>query len=136
MKRLLNKKLPAFTLMELLMVLGAIAVLTLLVVTNYSPVISKAKSVEAQQQLEFIHTLEKTYFYIHSKYSTSFSEIGYEHAKLVTDGGNGNYKIEITDAGTTGFKARATAVVDFDADGNFNVWEVDQDKKLNEVTPD
>jgi type IV pilus assembly protein PilE len=136
MQRILNRKLKAFTLMELLMVLGAIAVLTLLVVTNYSPVISKAKSVEAQQQLEFIHTLEKTYFYIHSKYSTSFSEIGYEHAKLVTQDGNGNYKIEITDASTTGFKARASAVVDFDADGTFNVWEVDQDKKLKEVTPD
>lgn len=131
-----TKKIPAFTLMELLMVLGAIAILTLLVVTNYSPVISKAKSVEAQQQLEFIHTLEKTYFYIHSKYSTNFIDIGYDQAKLVTDGGSANYKIEITDAGTTGFKAKATAVVDFDADGNFNSWEVDQDKSIKEILPD
>lgn len=131
-----TKKIPAFTLMELLMVLGAIAILTLLVVTNYSPVISKAKSVEAQQQLEFIHTLEKTYFYIHSKYSTNFIDIGYDHAKLVTDGGSANYKIEITDASTTGFKAKATAVVDFDADGNFNSWEVDQDKSIKEILPD
>ena len=131
-----TKNIPAFTLMELLMVLGAIAILTLLVVTNYSPVISKAKSVEAQQQLEFIHTLEKTYFYIHSKYSTNFIDIGYDQAKLVTDGGSANYKIEITDAGTTGFKAKATAVVDFDADGNFNSWEVDQDKSIKEILPD
>ena len=131
-----DKKIPGLTLIEILMVLGAIAILTLLAVTNYSPVISKAKAVEAQQQLEFIHTLEKTYFYIHSKYATGFSDIGYEHAKLVTEGGNGNYKIEISDASTTGFKATATAVVDFDADGSFNVWAVDQDKNIKEVTPD
>lgn len=122
--------------MELLVALLIISALTLAVVINYMPVVSKAKATEAQLQLEHIFTMEKNYFYLNSKYSTSFSDIAYEPNKLVTEDGTANYKIEIIDASTTGFKATATAVVDFDADGTFNVWEVDQDKKIKEVTPD
>ena len=32
--------------------------------------------------------------------------------------------------GENGFKAQAVSVVDFDKDGVFNVWEIDQDKNL------
>ena len=42
--------------------------------------------------------------------------------------GNANYRIEIVEAGETGFKAQAISVVDFDKDGQFNVWEIEQDK--------
>lgn len=49
---------------------------------------------------------------------------------------NANYRIEIVEAGETGFKAQAISVVDFDKDGQFNVWEIDQDKKLKEVVKD
>ncbi len=129
-------KLKAFTLTELLVVLCIIGILVLLALPNLMPLISKAKSTEAQLQLEHIHTLEKTYFYLHSKYSNTPSEIGFEPAKLVKDGGNANYLIEITDAGTNSFRAKATAVTDFDGDGTFNVWEVDQEKNLKEITPD
>ena len=75
------------------------------------PLISKAKSTEAQLQLNHVYTLEQTYFYIHSKYSADLTEIDFEHQKLVTEGGAANYKIEIVEASTTGYKARATAVV-------------------------
>lgn len=132
----LKIKLKAFTLTELLVVLVIIGILVLLALPSLMPLISKAKSTEAQLQLEHIHTLEKTYFYMHSKYSTSFTDISYEHPKLSTQGGNANYQIEITEAGNNSFKARATAVADFDGDGTFNVWEIDQDKDLKEVTPD
>jgi type IV pilus assembly protein PilE len=135
-KKLIDKKLKAFTLMELLIVLIIIGILILLALPNLMPLISKAKSTEAQLQLEHVHTLEKSYFYLHSKYSASLIDISYEPAKLTSEGGNANYLIEVTEANNNTFKARATAITDFDGDGIFNVWEVDQDKNLKEVTPD
>ncbi|MBL7883527.1 MAG: type II secretion system protein [Bacteroidia bacterium] len=131
-----NKKLKAFTLTELLVVLIIVGILVLLALPNLMPLISKTKSTEAQLQLEHIYTLEKSYFYLHSKYSNNFNDISFEHAKLSSQGGNANYQIEITEASNNTFKAIATAVTDFDGDGTFNVWEIDHDKNLKEVTPD
>ncbi len=122
--------------MELLIVLIIIGILVLLAMPNLMPLISKAKSTEAQLQLEHIHTLEKSYFYLHSKYSSDFRDISFEPSTLTSSGGNANYQIEIVAASNTAFKARANAVTDFDGDGVLNVWEVDQDKNIKEVTPD
>jgi type IV pilus assembly protein PilE len=130
------KKLQAFTLVELLVVLVIIGILVLLALPRLMPLISRAKSTEAQLQLGHLHTLEKSYFYLKSKYSTSFDEVGFEPEKLVSDGGPANYRIDIIEATTTGFKARATAVIDFDGDGKFDVWEIDQDKNLVETVKD
>lgn len=130
------KRLPGFTLTELLVVLVIIGILVLLALPRLMPLISKAKGTEAQLQLAHLQTLEKNFFYMKSKYSANLEDIGFEQEKLVTEGGTANYKIEIMEASTTGFKARATAVVDFNGDGKFNVWEIDQDKNLVEVTKD
>lgn len=100
------------------------------------PLISKAKSTEAQLQLGHVYTLEKSYFYMHSKYSNDLREISFEQEKLSTDNGGANYKIQITDADNNSFKATATAVVDFDGDGEFNVWEINQEKQLKETIQD
>lgn len=132
----LKSELKAFSLPELLVVLVIIGILVLIALPNLMPLISKAKSTEAQQQLVFLHTLEKTHFYMHSRYSASLQDLGFEQQELVTEGGNANYRIEVTEASEKGFKARATAVVDFDGDGTYNVWEIDQDKNLKEVTKD
>lgn len=135
---LLTKKVKAYTLTEILVVLVIIGILVLLALPNLLPLITKAKSTEAKVQLEHLSTLEKTYFFEKSKYSTDLNEIGFVQEKLTTDGkdGRANYKIEIVNATNNAFLARATAVTDFDGDGTFNVWEIDQDKNLKEVTPD
>ncbi|HEY2581266.1 MAG TPA: type IV pilin protein [Mucilaginibacter sp.] len=135
---LLQKRVKAYTLTEILVVLVIIGILVLLALPNLLPLITKAKTVEAKTQLSHVQTLEQSYFYEHSKYSKDLNEIGFLQDKLVTDGNNGraNYRIEIVNATNTGFTARATAVVDFNGNGTFNVWEIDQDKSLKEVTPD
>jgi type IV pilus assembly protein PilE len=133
---LFNGKLRAFTLVELLVVLVIIGILVLLALPRLMPLISRAKSTEAQLQLGHLHTLEKSYFYLKSKYSNVLDDVGFEQEKLVTEGGSANYQVEVVDASVSGFTARATAVVDFDGDGTYNVWEIDQDKNLNEVTKD
>ena len=52
------------------------------------------------------------------------------------EGGQANYLVEIVEASEHGFRATATAVVDFDGDGVYNVWEIDQDKNLRETVKD
>jgi len=131
-----NRKLRAFSLTEVLVVLVIIGIITLLALPNLMPLITKAKSVEAKGQLQHAYTLQKNHFYERSTYAEELGNIGFEQEKLVTDGGQANYRIEVVQAGTTDFIIRATAVVDFNGNGVFNVWEIDQDKDLREITKD
>jgi len=134
----LRKRVKAYTLTEILVVLVIIGILVLLALPNLLPLITKAKSTEAKLQLEHLQTLEKNYFFEHSKYSKDLTEVGFIQEKLTTDSkdGRANYRTEITNATNTTFTGRATAVVDFNGNGTFNTWEIDQDKTLKEVTPD
>jgi type IV pilus assembly protein PilE len=131
-----RSRLIGFTLPELLIVLVIIGILILLAMPRLMPLISQAKSTEAQLQLRHLYTLEKTYFYLHSKYSLLLEEVGFEQEKSVAEGGNANYFIEIIEAEIYTFKGRATALVDFDGDGIFNIWEIDQDNRLTEISKD
>lgn len=136
MKNRNNNWLQAFTLTELLVVLIIIGILVLLALPNLMPLITKAKSTEAQLQLNHVHMLEKSYFYLFSKYSDNLEEISFEQETLSTEGGKANYLIEITSASSSGFTARATSVTDFDNDGIFNIWEINEKKDLLEITKD
>lgn len=119
-----TKPLKSFTLTEVLVVLIIIGILVLLALPSLMPLISKAKSTEAKLQLEHVYTLERAYFFENSQYSKDLKNISFEQMKLSSDGGQANYRIEIIQADQKGFKARATAIVDFNGDGNFDVWEI------------
>lgn len=134
--RSLRGRISSFTLTEVLVVLIIIGILILLALPSLMPLITKAKSTEAKIQLQHLYTLEKSFFFENSKYSTNLEEISFEQQKLTTDGGQANYKIEIADASSNSFKAKATAIVDFDGDGVFNQWEIDHNKNLKEVIKD
>ena len=135
---LFKKRLKAYTLTEILVVLCIVGILVLLSLPNLLQLITKAKTTEAKLQLSHLQELEKNYFYEHSKYSNDLTEIGFIQEPLSTAGkdGRANYRIEITNATSITFTATATAVVDFNGNGTFNVWQIDQDKTLKEVTPD
>ena len=130
------KRLSAFTLSELLVVLVIVGILILLALPVLMPLISKTRSLEAKQALKHLHSLQKTYFYEHARYTSNLTEMGFEIDKLSTEGGKANYRVEVVAASQNDFVARATAVVDFDGDAQLNVWEIDHNQDLKEVTPD
>lgn len=103
---------------------------------GYIYFVSMARGQEAKEQLKHIYDLQEIYFYSHAKYGSDLKEIKFEQAKLSNQGGQAHYSIEIVAASGNSFKARATAITDFDADGTFNVWEIDQEKNLAEVIED
>ena len=125
-----------FTITELLVVLVIIGILVLLALPRLMPIVTKAKTTEAKLNIKQVFMLEKAYKYEFDKYSTNLAEIGFEQDKLITEGGNARYKIEITNADVNSFRATATSVTDFDNDGTFNVWEVTQEGAIKEITPD
>jgi type IV pilus assembly protein PilE len=129
-------KIPAYTLQELLVVLVIIGILILLALPSLMPLISKTKSLEAQMQLKHLYTLERSHFMLHSKYSTDLDEIGFDHELTIVEGGNANYQIEIIQATNVSFTARATALADFDGDGDLNVWEINELQQLKELIKD
>ncbi|WP_457617862.1 prepilin-type N-terminal cleavage/methylation domain-containing protein [Lutibacter sp.] len=130
------KKVAAFNLQEMLVVLVIIGILILIAIPSLMPLIARAKSTEAQIQLKHIYNTQRTHFFMYSKYSSDFNEIGFELPKTIKQDGNANYNYEILSATNNAFKARATAITDFDGDGIFNVWEIDQDQGLKEVVKD
>lgn len=134
--KIVSQKIPAFNLQELLVVLVIIGILLLLALPNLMPLISKTKSLEAQTQLKHIYNLEKQYFFMYSKYSADFNTIDFEAPKTVQQNGNANYAYEIIEASNNSFKARATAVTDFDGNGVYNVWEIDQNQTPKEIIKD
>ena len=100
------------------------------------PLITKAKSIEAKTQLKHLAVLEQQYYYMYSKYTNELSTIDFELPKTVNQGGTANYTYEIIEVSGNTFKARATAITDFDGDGIFNVWEIDQNQVPKEVVKD
>lgn len=138
MQSINNKKhyLKAYTLQEILVVLCIIGIIIYLAVPNQTSVVTSAKSIEAQNMLSMVHALQKNHFYRYSKYSSSFEDIGFEPVLTIDKGGQAVYKIEVIEASMNTYKARATALQDFDSDGNYNTWQIDQDRKLTEIVKD
>jgi len=131
-----NKRLNAFSLAEVLIVLAIMGILLMLVIPNQTGIATRAKSMEAQQELRMIQTMQQGYFLQYSKYTTDFKELNYVPHKTMRDGGTALYQITITEATPNSFKARAEAVQDFNGDGKMNVWEIDHEGQPTEIQPD
>jgi type IV pilus assembly protein PilE len=125
-----------FSLTELMVVLVIIGVLVLLALPKLLPIVTKAKTTEAKLMLKQVYTLEQSYRYEHDRFTADLNEMGFEQEKLVTDGGQARYKISISAADEKTFVAKATSTIDFDGDGNINVWSIDNTGTLKEQTAD
>ncbi len=137
MKKIKKKGyIKGYTLSEILIVLVIIGILIILVLPNQSSVVAQAKSLEAQGMLNHLYNLEKSYFYRHSKYSTSLDDIRFVQEKTIAEDGQAVYQITIIEASANTFRAKAKSLSDFDGDGIFNEWEINHERKLTETVKD
>ena len=136
MQTLFSRRIPAFNLQETLIVLAIIGILLLLAMPNLLPLISKAKSLEAQTQLKALYNAQTTYRYLNSRFSPDMAELDFEAPRTVKENGTANYRYEIIKADHASFTARAEAVTDFDGDGILNVWEVDEQGNPKQTVKD
>lgn len=140
MKNMKNKqnklRLKAYSLSEILIVLAIIGILILLVMPNQTSVVSQAKAIEAQNMLTHVHALQKNYFYRYSKYAANLDDLGFVQEETILEDGQAVYKITIEEASNNSFIAKAKALSDFDGDGTFNVWQINEKRKLKEVVKD
>ena len=132
----MRKKVHAYNLQELLVVLVIIGILILIAMPNFMGVINKAKALEAQQQLKTLHGFQKSHLFLNNTYSADFNAIDFIPPKTTKEGGTANYTYEIIEATATGFKARAIGLNDTDGDGIRNIWEIDQEGKPKEISKD
>ncbi|BDW93350.1 general secretion pathway protein GspG [Flagellimonas marinaquae] len=130
------KKIKALNLQETLIVLAIIGILLLLALPNLMPLISKAKSIEAQTQLKALYNAQTTYRYMYSKYTLELNELDFVPPRTVKENGTSNYNYEILSADNASFKARAEAITDFDGDGILNVWEIDENGSPKQIVKD
>lgn len=121
---------------ELMVVLVIIGILTLIALPRFMNMTTKAKATEAKTMLRTLHALMQAYYFEHDQYTTDLLLVGFEQAPTIENGGNARYAISVESAEGAQFVAVATAVVDFDNDGAFNVWEVNQEGLIVERTPD
>ncbi|MBI1227725.1 MAG: prepilin-type N-terminal cleavage/methylation domain-containing protein [Bacteroidetes bacterium] len=136
MKKWPNQRLSAFTLTELMVVLVIIGILMLIALPIFDDLFGDTYSIEAQNQLKYLQSRQQAYYQKNFSYAGDLHEIGFTQPKTIDQEGDARYLYEVVEAGKNSFRARATAVADFDKDGNINVWEIDQDGKLDQITPD
>jgi type IV pilus assembly protein PilE len=130
-------RLRAMTLTELLVVLAILGILMLLAIPGYQFIFQDTHAKEAELGLTTLCNQQKIYRLEHAKYATDLKKARFQQEPLVTEeNGRAHYKIEIVRGGNNDFLARATAVTDFDGDGIFNLWEIDQNCIPKEVVED
>lgn len=154
-------KRSAFTLIELMIVIGIIALLAAISIPTFSKFVAKAKRTEAHMNLHAIYAAQKAYWAEHGKYSTQLSgpdSVGWkpEGYHGGGEGENFNYtygfsgsegqnyftgKLKTAASHLSGSRADgqgflAFAVGDIDADGKPDILSVDENNNIKIVQDD
>ncbi|MEM6335936.1 MAG: prepilin-type N-terminal cleavage/methylation domain-containing protein [Bacteroidota bacterium] len=125
-----------FSLTELLVVLVIIGILALLAIPRFLSITTKAKTSEAKANLSHLYTLQQTYYFERDQYAADLVTLGFEQPVLTRDGGSAYYEYAVEEASEGAFIVTAVSSVDFDKDGVFNEWAINEQKQLVERTPD
>ncbi|GJL52512.1 type IV pilin protein [Candidatus Nitrospira salsa] len=143
-KHLRNKR--GFSLTELMIVVAIIGILATIAIPKFMTYQAKAKQTEAKNNLVAIHTGEIAYFAENNGYIDDFNAIGF-----AVSGSSQRYYYEIgkSSLGTlppgctastldqaTANSFVAVAIGNIDGDTTCDVWAIDQDKVLTNVTND
>jgi type IV pilus assembly protein PilE len=113
-----------------------IGVLILMAYPEFSKVVVRAKETEAKIQLKHLYALQRSFYYEHDRYSLNLEELGFEQQLLVSEGGSARYKVSVVQADGNGFRAIASAIVDYDKDGIFSEWGVNETGQIIQQVPD
>ena len=91
---------------------------------------------EAVESLTKVYELEQAHQAMFGYYTDNIYAIIFIQDTLVTDGGKANYLISLDEATDSTFKATAISVIDFDGDGQFSQWQVDETGTITEIVKD
>ena len=131
-----TKKLKAFTLTELLVVLAIIGVLVLLALPKLSDVGTEAAMQESYLNLKALKEKQIGFRTGKFRFANDLQELRFTPPKLEADGGTARFVYTIEEADQTSFLAKATSVVDFDGDGTFAEVTINEDGKMETIVED
>ena len=145
MKRHFGRQ-KGFSLTELMIVVAIIGILATIAIPKFMTYQAKAKQTEAKNNLVAIHTAEIAYFAENNGYTDDFNAIGF-----AVSGTSQRYYYEIGKASlgtlppgcTASTLDRASqneflavAIGNIDGDSTCDVWSINQEKVLTNVTND
>lgn len=120
---------------KILYTLSVIALISAAVLGLQYGKIEKLKE-EATKSLGKIYKLEIAYKEMFGHYTDNLYALVFIQDTLVTEGGKANYKVSLLEVTDSTFTATAVSVVDFDRDGQFNTWTVNETGAITEIVKD
>lgn len=120
---------------KILYTLSVIALISAAVLGLQYVKIEKLKE-EATKSLGKIYKLEIAYKEMFGHYTDNLYALVFIQDTLVTEGGKANYLVSLLEVTDTTFTAAAVSVVDFDGDGQFSQWMVNETGTIKEIVED
>ena len=122
-----GKRLSAFSLIDVMIVVVIIGILVALAFPNLDKYLKRARQTEAKINLSAIYTAQKIYYTIHQEYTDQITQLD------ITLDEDAIYGYTFEELSKTTFKAQAFANIDDDA---LDISTIDQDKNLDLVNED
>ena len=120
---------------KILFTLTVIVFISFIVLGVYYSKTVKLKE-EVTGVLNKVYELEMAYKEMFGHYTDNLYALVFIQDTLVTEGGKANYKVSLLEVTDSTFTATAVSVVDFDRDGQFNTWTVNETGAITEIVKD